>query len=136
MTRRERGPDEPDAPPADGARTARVETRHDAPGLVAGSIRPDNTESMTTTVDGDRVRTTIERGTTGGFGSSVDDYVVNLQVADRVVADARRRTRDDEARSENADRTRDSGRDGAEAEEAANSETNDTDADTDSDTTP
>jgi hypothetical protein len=32
------------------------------------------------------VATTIERDTTGGLHSSVDDYVVNLTVADRLVA--------------------------------------------------
>jgi hypothetical protein len=143
---------------ADAARTARVETRHDAPGLVAGAIRPDNTESMRTTVHGDRVRTTIERETTGGLGSSVDDYVVNLRVADRIVGDARARARartrddDDGPRTDDSARVDDpngtDGGDGADEEadevdefeeggdaESANSATNDTDANADSDTT-
>jgi hypothetical protein len=39
---------------------------------------------MTTTVEGDAVVTRIERETTGGLRSTVDDYVVNLDVATTV----------------------------------------------------
>lgn len=86
-------------------RRARLETRHARPRLVADAVAPDNTDSMATTVDGDRVVTTVERGTTGGLGSSVDDYVVNLTVAETVVADARDRVRTDAG--SNADGTDD-----------------------------
>ena len=69
------------------SRRAEIETVHDSDAvaaLVAAAVRPDNTDAMETTTDGDVVRTTIERGTTGGLGSSVDDYVVNVGVAQRV----------------------------------------------------
>lgn len=49
--------------------------------MIARSLRPDNTEEMDTRVDGDRVVTTIDRETTGGLHSTVDDYLVNLAVA-------------------------------------------------------
>ena len=66
------------------ARRARIETTHgdsETAGAIARAIRPDNTTEMETVVDDDRVVTTITRHSTGGLHSSVDDYVVNLQVA-------------------------------------------------------
>ncbi len=48
---------------------------------VAAALRPDNTDEMTTRVDDDAVVTTVERDSTGGLHSTVDDYVVNLRVA-------------------------------------------------------
>jgi hypothetical protein len=61
---------------------------------VAAALAPDNTASMTTRVEGPRVVTEIERGTTGGLQSSVDDYLVNVSVADAVVQTADRHTTD------------------------------------------
>ena len=68
-------------------RRARIRTTHATPEaatIVAGALEPDNPDSMATRVDGETVVTTIERDTTGGLHSSVDDYVVNLAVADRL----------------------------------------------------
>jgi hypothetical protein len=68
-------------------RRARIRTTHASPeaaAVVAGAVEPDNTASMTTDVDGARVVTTVVRETTGGLASSVDDFVVNLAVADRL----------------------------------------------------
>ena len=51
---------------------------------VAAALRPDNTDEMRTVVDDadERVvETTVTRETTGGLRATVDDYVVNLQVA-------------------------------------------------------
>ncbi|MFC4356865.1 KEOPS complex subunit Pcc1 [Halobium salinum] len=118
----------------DGSRRARIETRHADAGLVAAALTPDNTDSMATTVDGDRVVTTVERGTTGGLGSSVDDYVVNLTVAQTVVADARSRREAVESMDTNADADdTDHATENSEDDENANSTQN---ADTESDTTP
>ncbi|MFC6717539.1 KEOPS complex subunit Pcc1 [Natrialbaceae archaeon GCM10025810] len=64
--------------------TATIRTTQEVPTLVARAIRPDNTDEMETTVEGDRVVTRIERETTGGLHSNVDDYVVNLDVATAV----------------------------------------------------
>jgi len=55
---------------------------------IAAALRPDNTDQMRTTVDGDAVRTTVERETTSGLRATVDDYVVNLQVAAQLSDDA------------------------------------------------
>jgi hypothetical protein len=74
------------------SRTATIRTEHDDPELVARALAPDNTDQMTTTVERDgtgRVVTRIERGTTSGLRSTVDDYVVNLEVAIDVATDAR-----------------------------------------------
>lgn len=69
-------------------RRATIETAHEAPAVVAAALAPDNTDSIDTRVEGDLVRTEIERDSTGGLQSSVDDCVVNLAVADRVHATA------------------------------------------------
>ncbi len=68
-------------------RRATLRTAHRDEGtarLVAAAVRPDNTTEMRTAVDEADptvVETTVERETTGGLRSTVDDYVVNLQVA-------------------------------------------------------
>lgn len=66
-------------------RRATVRTRHGRPALVAAALTPDNTEEMATTVEGKSVVTRIERGSTGGLATTVDDYLTNLQVAERIV---------------------------------------------------
>jgi len=52
---------------------------------VARAVAPDNTASMTTRVEATTVTTEIDRDTTGGLQSTVDDYVVNLGVAEGVL---------------------------------------------------
>jgi len=52
---------------------------------VAAAIRPDNTDEMDTQADGASITTTVRRETTGGLHSTLDDYVVNLQVATRLL---------------------------------------------------
>jgi len=66
-------------------RCAEVRTELDDAELVAAALVPDNTAQMNTRVEGDAIVTTIERETTGGLRSTVDDYVVNLDVARRTV---------------------------------------------------
>ncbi|MFB6207111.1 MAG: KEOPS complex subunit Pcc1 [Haloglomus sp.] len=69
------------------SRRATVTTDHGDPERarqVAAALRPDNTAEMETTVDGATVRTVLERETTGSLHSTVDDYVVNLTIADRL----------------------------------------------------
>ncbi|MFB6114459.1 MAG: KEOPS complex subunit Pcc1 [Halodesulfurarchaeum sp.] len=66
-------------------RRATVKTVVENPEIVANAVRPDNTEEMHTTANSGAVETTIERETTGGLRSSLDDYVVNLDVASTVV---------------------------------------------------
>lgn len=78
-----------DANDADGSRTAAVRTTHADAGLVADALAPDNTDAMAMCVDDDAIACRIERPTTGGLRATVDDYVVNLRVADRVAERAR-----------------------------------------------
>lgn len=66
------------------SRRATIRTTHDDPETVADAIAPDNTDEMETTVADGTVVTHIERETTGGLHSTVDDYVVNLEVATTV----------------------------------------------------
>lgn len=86
----------------DGPRRARLRTTHAEAGAetVAAAVRPDNAPSMTTRVDADAeaVVTTIERARTGGLAASVDDYVVNVTVADRVARSALEGATDTERR--------------------------------------
>lgn len=77
---------------AGGDRTATIETPSEDPAAVAAALRPDNTSSIRTEPDDHCVRTAIERDTTGGLASTVDDYLVNLGVAERVAATARMHT--------------------------------------------
>ncbi|MFC7136792.1 KEOPS complex subunit Pcc1 [Halobaculum litoreum] len=56
---------------------------------VAAALAPDNTDDIATTSEGATVRTRVTRGTTGGLLASVDDYLVNLGVADDVAAAGR-----------------------------------------------
>jgi len=65
-------------------RHATVRTTHDRPGLVAAAVAPDNTDEMSTRVEDGQVVTTIERDSTGSLHSTVDDYVTNVAVADRL----------------------------------------------------
>ncbi|SEH41065.1 hypothetical protein SAMN05192561_101728 [Halopenitus malekzadehii] len=118
-----------DAHPGDGAggrpaRTATVRTRHDDPELVRDALAPDNTDSMDARVDDDAVVCSIERETTGGLQSTVDDYLVNLQVADRLVdRGAEHRHMAGETRDEGRSRSRDRDRD----VDPTNRQTTDTD---------
>lgn len=66
-------------------RRARVRTAHADPEPVAAALRPDDTPSMTTRAVDGAVVTEIARDRTGGLRSTLDDYLVNLRVAERVV---------------------------------------------------
>ncbi len=68
-------------------RRAELHTRVSAPDAVAAAIRPDNTDQITTTTTDDAVVTTITRDTTSGLQATIDDYLVNLTVATRLLTD-------------------------------------------------
>ncbi|MFB6160836.1 MAG: KEOPS complex subunit Pcc1 [Haloferacaceae archaeon] len=70
-------------------RRARLRTAHDDPETVAAAVRPDNTPELRTRVADGRVVTEVERDRTGGLATTVDDYLVNVRVAERVAAAAR-----------------------------------------------
>ncbi|MFC7203901.1 KEOPS complex subunit Pcc1 [Haloferax namakaokahaiae] len=73
-------------------RRAHLRTTHDDPEVVRAAVEPDNTDSMHTTVEGNTLVATIERDSTGGLQSTVDDYVVNVTVAQTVIDDTRTHT--------------------------------------------
>ena len=79
-------------------RRATIRSELDDASVIARAIRPDNTDEMDTRVETDEdgtpttVVTEIERETTGGLRTSVDDYVVNVDVARRVAQHANRHT--------------------------------------------
>lgn len=67
-----------------GTRSARLRSEFadaETAARVAAALSPDNTASIETQADGRTVVTRIDRETTGGLQSTLDDYVVNLQVA-------------------------------------------------------
>ncbi len=69
-------------------RTASLRTDHRTPTRaewVANAVRPDNTASMSTAAKKSAVETRIERETTGGVQTTIDDYIVNLGVATAVI---------------------------------------------------
>ncbi|QLH82784.1 KEOPS complex subunit Pcc1 [Halosimplex pelagicum] len=70
-------------------RRATITTTHgdDAAERVAAALAPDNTAEMETRTDGEAVVTTVAREGTTGLRSTVDDYVVNCRVADRLGRD-------------------------------------------------
>jgi len=83
------------------SRTATIRTELAEAETIAAAVRPDNTPEIDTRVEdgGDAdeagaVVTTVERETTGGLRTTVDDYVVNLGVAQRVVQVAERHADD------------------------------------------
>ncbi|RDI70834.1 KEOPS complex subunit Pcc1 [Halopelagius longus] len=89
MTRENRTVHDSETPGTVESRTARLRTTHEAADAVAESLRPDNTDSIRMVVEGETLTTTVERETTGGLQSTVDDAVVNLTVADAVIDTAR-----------------------------------------------
>ena len=62
--------------------TGRITTVHGNAGCVASALAPDNLRSMTTTADGDQVITMIEGTQLRSVIASVDDYLMNLAIAE------------------------------------------------------
>jgi hypothetical protein len=60
----------------------RITTLHRNAGAVAAALKPDNLRSMTTTAEGDRVRTVITGTQIRSVIASVDDYLMNLAIAE------------------------------------------------------
>jgi hypothetical protein len=59
-----------------------ITTVHAQAGCVAAALKPDNLRSMTTTAQGDRVTTTITGTQLRSVIASVDDYLMNLAIAE------------------------------------------------------
>ena len=62
--------------------TGRITTGHKNAGCVATALAPDNLRSMTTTAEGDTVITAIEGTQLRSVIASVDDYLMNLTIAE------------------------------------------------------
>ena len=60
----------------------RITTLHRNAGAVASALTPDNLRSMTTTAEGDRVTTVITGTQCRSVIASVDDYLMNLAIAE------------------------------------------------------
>ncbi len=63
-----------------------ITTIHADASRVASSLAPDNLMSMVTTADGDRVTTVIEGSQIRSIIASVDDYLMNLAIADETTS--------------------------------------------------
>ncbi|MBP1929137.1 hypothetical protein J2741_001684 [Methanolinea mesophila] len=61
-----------------------IRTVHDRAACVGGAIRPDNLASMVTSSDGDRVVTAVEGHRLRSVIASVDDYLMNLGIAEEI----------------------------------------------------
>jgi len=70
-------------------RAATIRTEHADSATVAAAVTPDNTDEMESRVEEGAVVTTIKRETTTGLQSTVDDYVVNVDIASAIAECAR-----------------------------------------------
>jgi len=59
-----------------------ISTEHENATGVAASLAPDNLRNMTTEADDNRVMTVIEGSQIRSVIASVDDYLMNLVIAD------------------------------------------------------
>ena len=59
-----------------------ITTRHERAGCIAASLTPDNLRSMATRAEGDKVITVITGTQTRSVIASVDDYLMNLAIAE------------------------------------------------------
>jgi hypothetical protein len=59
-----------------------ITTRHERAGCIAASLKPDNLRSMTTFAEGDRVIMKITGTQLRSVIASVDDYLMNLAIAE------------------------------------------------------
>jgi hypothetical protein len=74
---------------------ATLRTTHEDAVVVAKALAPDNTAEMRTrAVDDSTVETTVVREDAAGLGATVDDYLVNVDVADRTYRHATDHTDD------------------------------------------
>jgi len=60
-------------------------TRHERAGCIAASIKPDNLRSMTTSAEGDCLTTKITGTQLRSVIASVDDYLMNLAIAEDAI---------------------------------------------------
>jgi predicted regulator of Ras-like GTPase activity (Roadblock/LC7/MglB family) len=78
--------------------SALITTVHTDARSVASSLAPDNLKGMTTTADGDRVTTVIHGTQIRSVIASVDDYLMNLAIADETTVLPQKRQETNEKR--------------------------------------
>ncbi len=61
-----------------------IRTRHARPDCVAGALDADNLHGMQTRADGGVVETTLESKKIRSAIASVDDYLMNLAIAEDI----------------------------------------------------
>jgi len=64
--------------------TGIIRTCHEQPGCIAASLKADNLTQMDTKVSMDSVETTIEGQKIRSIIASVDDYIMNLAIAEDI----------------------------------------------------
>jgi len=74
-----------DADTDGAAATARLRTAHPRADAVAAALAPDNTAQIDTRLREERVETTVRRADVAGLRATVQDYLRNLDAADRTV---------------------------------------------------
>ncbi len=67
-----------------------IETEHQNPRLIASALSPDNLSSMSTIAVDGVLRTTIRSDRLRSVIASVDDYLMNLLVAEELEGVCRR----------------------------------------------
>jgi tRNA threonylcarbamoyladenosine modification (KEOPS) complex Pcc1 subunit len=96
-----------DADAGAGAATARLRTRHPRPAVVVAALTPDNTPQIDTRLVDGRVETVLAREDVAGLRATVQDYLRNLDAADRTVraalAVAADRAEDENANADESD---------------------------------
>lgn len=65
--------------------SASLRTSHDDPDMIAHAIEPDHTDDIDSIVGDGYLETTFDREQLGSLHATVDDYLVNLQVAEQVI---------------------------------------------------
>ena len=63
----------------------KITTRSTRAGCIAASLKPDNLRSMTTAAEGDLVITKITGTQARSVIASVDDYLMNLAIAEDAI---------------------------------------------------
>ncbi|HWS21865.1 MAG TPA: KEOPS complex subunit Pcc1 [Methanoregula sp.] len=71
-----------------------ITTVHRNAQCVASSLAPDNLTSMTTTAEGDKVRTVITGTQLRSVIASVDDYLMNLAIAEETCSSCSQQSAD------------------------------------------
>ncbi|TAJ43481.1 KEOPS complex subunit Pcc1 [Methanofollis fontis] len=64
--------------------TGEISTASIDAGHIAAALAPDNLTGMTTGAEAGRVVTTIESGALRSVTASVDDYLMNLAIAEEI----------------------------------------------------